>query len=590
MRGKELPENWVEASISEFIANDGIFIDGDWVESKDQDVNGDVRLIQLADIGVGEFRDKSFRFLTSEKAKELKCTFLNEGDILVARMPDPLGRACIFPLSGKYVTVVDVAVIRPGQDGVNPKWLMYIINSPKIQKEIYELASGSTRLRISRGNLSKISFPLPPLAEQKRIVAKLDEAFQHLDALKAKLERIPELLKTFRQAVLTQAVTGKLTEKWREVNANIESANELLLRLKEQRAFNYMAQCDDATKAGKRKPRKIFLEEIPEIDYGITTDIPESWTITNIEFLAFVTKLAGFEYTNYIKYEQSGEIPVVRAQNVQMGKFVEDNLVYIDKETSDFLERSQLHGRELLMVFIGAGTGNVCLAPNDKRWHLAPNVAKIDVDGISVEYLNYYLQSSIGFENAMSFVKATAQPSLSMETIRQIVVQLPPLEEQKEIVKKVDALFSKADTIDTYYTGLKEKIDKLPNALLVKAFRGELVPQDPEDEPASVLLEKIKTVKEKQTQEKKKYTPNKTIRSGPEQMKKNLKPVKDYKEFLERLNNIGGSATPEQLLIESALEKDVDSFFEFLREGRDSGSLDVPVGKSGTINMIINAD
>src|SRR4051795_4144941 len=79
------------------LLKDGLFVDGDWVESKDQDPNGEVRLIQLADIGNGEFLNKSARFLTLEKARELKCIFLKSGDILIARMPDPIGRACIFP-------------------------------------------------------------------------------------------------------------------------------------------------------------------------------------------------------------------------------------------------------------------------------------------------------------------------------------------------------------------------------------------------------------------------------------------------------------------------------------------------------------
>jgi len=93
----DLPPGWGMATISGLVGKDGVFKDGDWVESKDQDPNGDVRLIQLADIGDGEFRDRSSRFLTYEKAIELRCTLLNKGDVLVARMPDPLGRACIFP-------------------------------------------------------------------------------------------------------------------------------------------------------------------------------------------------------------------------------------------------------------------------------------------------------------------------------------------------------------------------------------------------------------------------------------------------------------------------------------------------------------
>ena len=92
----DLPTGWAEATVAEVIG-DGLFSDGDWVESKDQDPSGDVRLLQLADIGEGEFRDRSNRFLTAESAGRLNCTFLRPGDVLVARMPDPLGRACRVP-------------------------------------------------------------------------------------------------------------------------------------------------------------------------------------------------------------------------------------------------------------------------------------------------------------------------------------------------------------------------------------------------------------------------------------------------------------------------------------------------------------
>src|SRR4030065_806912 len=113
-----LPEGWKLASIRDLIRNGGVFIDADWVESKDQDPNGDVRLVQLADVGDGFYRNRSNRYLTYQKAIELGCTFLKEGDVLIARMPEPLGRACIFPGDAKKsVTVVDVCIVRSGQSG-----------------------------------------------------------------------------------------------------------------------------------------------------------------------------------------------------------------------------------------------------------------------------------------------------------------------------------------------------------------------------------------------------------------------------------------------------------------------------------------
>jgi type I restriction enzyme, S subunit len=226
----KLPDGWKIQSLND-VVNGGLFVDGDWVESKDQDPNGDVRLIQLADIGDGYFRNRSDRFLTTQKAKELGCTFLEKGDLLVARMPDPLGRACIFPGDHKKcVTVVDVCVIRTSN--VNHRWLMHTMNSPQCRADIESMQSGSTRKRISRKNLEKIVLPVPPLPEQERLVARIEELFTQLEAGTSALAKVQAGLRRYKASVLKAAVEGKLgvqndegrmengglPEGWRKVN------------------------------------------------------------------------------------------------------------------------------------------------------------------------------------------------------------------------------------------------------------------------------------------------------------------------------------------------------------------------------------
>lgn len=175
-----------------------IFADGDWIESKDQDPDGDVRLVQLADVGSGHYIDKSSRFLTSAKAQELRCTFLRPGDILVARMPEPIGRACIFPGDVKpCVTVVDVCIVRPDVNTVNPRWLMHCLNTPEVNRQVTQLATGTTRSRISRSNLGKVKIPFPSINEQRRIASVLD----NVDALRAKRRQAIALLDDLAQSI-----------------------------------------------------------------------------------------------------------------------------------------------------------------------------------------------------------------------------------------------------------------------------------------------------------------------------------------------------------------------------------------------------
>lgn len=184
-------------TISDLISPEGVFSDGDWVESKDQDPNGDVRLIQLADIGDGEFLNKSSRFLTTEKAKTLKCTFLEPGDILIARMPDPIGRACIFPeINTPAITVVDVCIVRPKNGDFHPPLIKEFVNSNWFRHQISKHITGTTRKRISRTNLNKIQFRLPSLENQKHIARILSHAEGLIKKRKESLALLDEFLKS----------------------------------------------------------------------------------------------------------------------------------------------------------------------------------------------------------------------------------------------------------------------------------------------------------------------------------------------------------------------------------------------------------
>ncbi|WP_109299603.1 restriction endonuclease subunit S [Aquimarina sp. AU474] len=184
-------------TIGDLITPEGVFTDGDWIESKDQDPSGGVRLIQLADIGDGAFINKSSRFMTEAKAEKLKCTYLQKGDILVARMPDPIGRACIFPgLDQKAVTVVDVCVIRPNNSEVHPPFLKFLINNDIFRREINRHVTGTTRKRISRKNLNQIEFDLPSIGDQKRIAKIFADSEKLISKRKESISLLEKFLKS----------------------------------------------------------------------------------------------------------------------------------------------------------------------------------------------------------------------------------------------------------------------------------------------------------------------------------------------------------------------------------------------------------
>ena len=186
-------------------------------------------------------------------------------------------------------------------------------------------------------------------------------------------------------------------------------------------------------------------------------------------------------------------VPIVRAQNVKMGRFIENKNEAITKELSEQLPRSALYKDCLLMTFIGAGVGETCIFHANKRNHLAPNVAKIEPfdEHINMEYALSFFMSSLGQLGVTNISKSTAQASLSMATIRELIIPIPPIKEQSRIANEVAKWFSLIECIEENKGNLQETIKQTKSKILDLALHGKLVPQDPTDEPASELLKRI---------------------------------------------------------------------------------------------------
>jgi len=153
----------------------GLISDGDWIESRDQDPAGSIRLVQLADIGDGAFLNRSQRFINNETAERLRCTMLQPGDVLIARMPDPLGRACVFPDIGQSaITAVDVCILRTAPELASPDWVVAALNAPDTRRQIEKFAQGATRARVPTGQLRKLTLRVPNVDAQRRIAADLN--------------------------------------------------------------------------------------------------------------------------------------------------------------------------------------------------------------------------------------------------------------------------------------------------------------------------------------------------------------------------------------------------------------------------------
>ena len=174
-----------------------LIVDGDWIESKDQSESG-IRLIQTGNIGIGEYLDKSNRakYIDTETFERLKCTEVFPGDILISRLPDPIGRACAVPQNvGKAITAVDCTIVRLDSDLCDINYFINYTQSVRYSNELSRFLAGTTRTRISRKKLEKIDIPLPSLEEQRRIAALLDKVSDLIAKRRVQLDKLDLLVK-----------------------------------------------------------------------------------------------------------------------------------------------------------------------------------------------------------------------------------------------------------------------------------------------------------------------------------------------------------------------------------------------------------
>jgi len=194
-----------------------IFDDGDWIETKDQSPEG-IRLIQTGNVGDGTFKDRAekARYVSEETFKRLRCTEVFPNDCLISRLPDPVGRSCLLPATGeRMITAVDCTIVRFRQDIMLPSFFHYYSQSEIYQSAVDRECTGTTRKRISRNRLAKISIPVPPRPEQQRIVAKLDEAFAAIAKAKENAEKNVANARAIFEIELN-AIFSKKGEGWEE--------------------------------------------------------------------------------------------------------------------------------------------------------------------------------------------------------------------------------------------------------------------------------------------------------------------------------------------------------------------------------------
>lgn len=489
----ELPRGWASTSLAELLTT---------LESGSRP-RGGVRGIAegVPSIGgehlnyTGGFNFDSVKYVPKDFAVGMKKGRIQRDDILVVKDGATTGKTAFvnsdFPFDEAFVNE-HVFICRPAKE-IEPQFLFRFLTSMDGQKRILENFKGSAQGGINQTFAPNTEVPLAPLGEQRRIVAKLEKLLGKVDACQHRLAKIPVLLKRFRQSVLAAACSGRLTADWREENSNQVAPASLLDELGRRRKELWAAQRKAKGLAAKPPDYPEPAQPSDEFEF----DVPESWERCSMDALTSVITSGSRDWKQY--YRDNGSGTFIMAQNVRPLWFDRSyRLAVAPPENDRDRARSEVFKDDLLVTIVGANTGDSCRVPEKLReLYVCQSVALMrPVLPETSRFLELFLNSTgHGLAEFRKWIYGEGRPHLSFDNLRETLVCLPPLAEQLEIVRRVEGLFALSDQIEAWLAQARAQVDKLTPSLLARAFRGHLVPQNPTDEPAGKLLEKIKSTR-----------------------------------------------------------------------------------------------
>ena len=323
---------------------------------------------------------------------------------------------------------------------------------PGYLKEINENTSSQTVKHLSSRSIAEILLPNPSLSEQHRIVARVEALLSQVNATRERLNRVPLIMKRFRQAVLAAACSGRLTESWREENEGFLQSKQEIPQFK--------ADVDLPISWNWVSPAKIVKQETPH----------------SLAIGPFGSDLKVSDYT-------SSGVPLIFVRNIRSGIFSDISTKYISSMKAKELAAHKVQSRDVLITKMGDPPGDARIYPeNVPDGIITADCIKMSLNPLiaNPNYIEYAINSRLVKNQIYSITMGVAQSKISLARFKKIGIPLPPLEEQHEIVRSVNALFTLADKIELQVADATKRTEALIQALLAKAFRGELVEREPE--------------------------------------------------------------------------------------------------------------
>ena len=494
--GDGLPKGWAEATIEDLASLITKGSSPGWQGFEYQDTG--IVFLRSQNVRWGSLDLAELVFLPQEFNVSHPTGVIREGDVLLNLVGASIGRVAIATrdIDGANLNQA-VAIIRLVSGGMENKLLLYLLLSPQIQTHISVTKADVARANFNLDDVRPTRVPVAPKQEQHRIVTKIDELFSDLDAGVAALERAKAKLKRYRAAVLKAAVEGKLTEEWRAKHPPKETASQLLERILKKRRRKWEEdQLAAYAKAGKKPPAnwKEKYKEPAAPDENDLPELPKGWCWATMDFLTVFGPQNGL----YLPQTAYGTgVPILRIDDFQnTGSRSSGELRLVDANSED-IERYSLRANDVVVNRVNSMTHlGKCLVIEDRNLPslFESNMMRLTVStSTSAGFLQMYLRSPTGRLRLTQNAKwAVNQASINQQDVLATPIPMPPTDEQHQIVSEVERRLSMAQESETQIEANLKRSSRLRQSILKRAFEGKLVPQDPKDEPASVLLEGLK--------------------------------------------------------------------------------------------------
>jgi type I restriction enzyme S subunit len=498
-----LPTSWCWVSLNDLASPEAHAItDGPFGSNLKTEHYTDTgpRVIRLQNIGDAVFNDE-YAHIAEKHYEQLTRHSVQAGDIVVAGLGETLPRACVIPdWVGPAIVKADCPRVRLDRSLALPDFVCFALNSSGVQRRTSTVIHGVGRPRLNLAEIRGIWLPLAPLPEQHRIVEKIEELFSDLDAGVASLERAKANLKRYRASVLRSAVEGRLTEDWRKEHPQTEDGQILLDRiLRERRERWEKDQLAQFKKKGKEPPKnwQSKYEEPSAPDTSELPELPEGWVWATVEHCSFVD--VGFAFKSS-EFADEG-IRLLRGENMEPGALRWKDVRYWPTDKVDGYEHLLLSEGDIVLAMdrplVSAGLKIARAKETDLPALLVQRMARLRVmTEVHTAFLFVTMQTQRFITHLLGEQQGTQLPHISGNSIQEFLIPLPPLAEQDQIVALVEERLSQIDSAEKTIVSELIRSKRLRQSILKRAFEGKLVPQDPKDEPASVVLERIKATRE----------------------------------------------------------------------------------------------